>query len=52
MVIEVYKYMYMKPQLFQNFRYPNLISQILRVGQFCIDVYSIGTFERRKIFGF
>jgi len=37
--------MKMKPQLLQKFRYPNLISQILRVGQFCIDVYSIGTFK-------
>jgi len=34
-----------EPQLLQKCRYPNLISQILRVGQFYIDVYSISTFK-------
>ena len=40
------KYRYVdEPQLWQKCRYPNLISQVLMVGQFRIDAYSISTFE-------
>ena len=35
-----------KPQFLQKFRYPNLISQVLMVGQFYIDVYNTCNFQR------